>query len=482
MRILHVGNIANNGYLNAKLLNASGLDCDVLAYAHYHTMGCPEWEDSDFHGSVDEARPDWRGVSLEGFVRPRWFAQGPVAEAAAYLASRRDDSLSAGARWRWLEFRRELITARRWSWLRAMRQSVRTAAPTGAAAAADRADGPLPARFRMHFPERADALTQAEVDGYPRLREWSVRALSALFSRYDIIHAYGAEPIVPLLCGSRPYVAYEHGTLRSLPFADSAEGRLVALAYREADAVLITNADNNRAAARLGISRFRFVPHPINELTPDASAIARLRRDLCARLAADFVVFHPSRHHWGPERNPHLEKGNDRLIDGLQRLFRERPRAAAVFVRWGQRQAETESRLAALGIASRVAWIDPVPGPALGRYMSACDVVADQFYLGAFGAITPRALFLGTPALLHLDVDAHRWCFPEPPPVLNAAHGPQIAELLLRGYDDREWLAGLGQRGREWYLRFHSSTVVREALTETYLAVMAARPSDTLTN
>lgn len=482
LRILHVGNIANNGYLNAKLLNAAGFDCDVLAYAHYHTMGCPEWEDSDFTGVVNESRPDWRSVALRGFVRPRWFAQGPIADAVAYLQARRDTPGSAGGRWRWLEFRRELITGGRWSWLRSLRQSMRPAASGGAAKHASIADGPLPALFRKHFPQRPDVLTAEEVEGYSRLREWPVVELARLFSRYDVVHAYGAEPIAPLICGFRPYVAYEHGTLRALPFGDSAESRLAALAYREADAVLITNADNNRAADRLGISRYRFVPHPINEITPEGDAVGRLRRELRERLDADFVVFHPSRHHWGAERNPHLEKGNDRLIDGLQRLFRERPRAAAVFVRWGQRQAETESRLAALGIASRVAWIDPVPGPALGRYMSACDVVADQFYLGAFGAITPRALFLGTPALLHLDVDAHRWCFPEPPPVLNAAHGPQIAELLLRGYDDREWLAGLGQRGREWYLRFHSNTVVREALTETYLAVLAARPSDTLTN
>ena len=83
LRILHVGNIANNGYLNAKLLNADGFDCDVLAYAHYHTMGCPEWEDSDFSGVVDETRPDWRGVALGGFVRPRWFAQRRVETNSA---------------------------------------------------------------------------------------------------------------------------------------------------------------------------------------------------------------------------------------------------------------------------------------------------------------------------------------------------------------------------------------------------------------
>jgi hypothetical protein len=77
--VLHVGNVANNGYLNAKLLNDAGCDCDVLAYAHYHTMGCPEWEESDFEGVIDAIAgrrtptvmpragsgrwPPWRGCS-----------------------------------------------------------------------------------------------------------------------------------------------------------------------------------------------------------------------------------------------------------------------------------------------------------------------------------------------------------------------------------------------------------------------------------
>ena len=31
-RVLHIGNIANNAYNNAKLLNDAGLDCDVICY------------------------------------------------------------------------------------------------------------------------------------------------------------------------------------------------------------------------------------------------------------------------------------------------------------------------------------------------------------------------------------------------------------------------------------------------------------------
>jgi glycosyltransferase involved in cell wall biosynthesis len=460
--VLHVGNVANNGYLNAKLLNDAGCDCDVLAYAHYHTMGCPEWEESDFEGVVDEARPDWRAVDLRGFTRPRWFAQGPIADAAAYLETRRAAPPGAAARWWWLELRRDLITGGRWSWLRSLKHGAATATHASAAAAP-----PPPG-------DGVDDASAADADRYAARRQWPLAALARLFSRYDVVHAYGAEPILPMLTGTRPYVAFEHGTLRALPFEPTAEGRLTAAAYRKADAVLITNADNRHAAERLGLTQYRFVPHPINELVPERGAVERLRRDLAARLDADFIVFHPSRHHWGPERYPHLEKGNDLLIDGLQQLFADQPRAAAVFVAWGQRLAETRARLAAAGIGHRVAWIDPVPGPALARYMAACDVVADQFFLGAFGAITPRALFLGTPPLLHLDFDAHRWCFPEPPPVLNARTPSEIAQQLRRVCVDRDGLAELGRRGRAWYAKYHAREVVTRTLMTTYSTVLAA--------
>jgi glycosyltransferase involved in cell wall biosynthesis len=450
LRVLHIGNVANNAYLNAKLLNAGGLDCDVLAYAHYHTMGCPEWEDSDFTGGpVDESRPDWSAVDLQGFSRPPWFAQGPISEAAAYLVARRQQSPSAGLRWRWLNFRRELITARRWAWLREKRQAVRRQEPTGGAPA-----------------------TESDGDSYASFRGWDLAVMRQLFSQYDVVHAYGAEPILPFLCGTHPYVAFEHGTIRVLPFQDSPEGRLTAQAYREADAVLITNADNRLAAGRLGLQRYRFIPHPVNETVPDPAAVARLREDLRTRLNADFLVLHPSRQHWSERRDPHLEKGNDRLIGALQLFFQQRPRAAAVFVNWGATVDATRALLAERGIANRVHWIEPVPGPALARYMAAVEVVADQFYLGAFGAITPRALCLGTPALLHLDGEGHRWAFDQLPPVMNACVPQEIADLLMRGYDDRGWLADLGERGRAWYGRFHSNEVVRQVLLETYVEVL----------
>ena len=95
-RVLHVGNIANNAYNNAKLLREAGLDCDVLCHDYYHIMGCPEWEDADFDGPVgDHFRPQWKDLDLHGYRRPAWFAQGPLWSSLRYLIVRRE-----GRAWR----------------------------------------------------------------------------------------------------------------------------------------------------------------------------------------------------------------------------------------------------------------------------------------------------------------------------------------------------------------------------------------------
>ena len=49
-RVLHIGNIANNGFLNSKILNETKqVESYALSIDYYHIMGCPEWEEGRFH-------------------------------------------------------------------------------------------------------------------------------------------------------------------------------------------------------------------------------------------------------------------------------------------------------------------------------------------------------------------------------------------------------------------------------------------------
>lgn len=561
-RMLHIGNIANNAYLNAKALNEVGIESDVLCYDYYHIMGCPEWEDGDFEGRIrNDFLPNWSDVELRGFRRPRWFIQAPMREAVRYLIARREgDRLSAWWRWRRNEVRRWIVcrpplarsVSRVLSRLRkivrsavalprntmlrgrsiangaiAYAQSIlfrlsglaRSRPPVGLALASALAtvlavlavpcallatlvslllcvawlatmpfrwllDSALAERrsrhpesegldeaqwqamcgnFRRWFPAREDALTSEDAQPYRSVLPMFRR----LFRSYDAIVGYSTDGVLPLLVGKRPFFAYEHGTIRNIPFQPTVQGRLCATTYRASNHAFITNCDNILAAGRLGLERFGFVPHPVNESPVDAERVRRLRGELERRLETDFIVFHPSRQHWEERRHPDWEKGNDLFLRGFARLVHEvAPRASAVLVDWGQKVDDSKALIAELGIESRVLWIPTQGNRRMSEYVAACDVLADQFWLGAFGSTTPKAFLHGRPALLYLDEQRHRWCMPELPPVLNAKLPDEVFDALREVYESEDRGQALGAKSRDWYERFHSNRVIVQRFAE----------------
>jgi glycosyltransferase involved in cell wall biosynthesis len=470
IRILHIGNIANNAYLNARMLNEAGFDCDVICYDYYHIMGCPEWEDADFDETIkDHFAPDWGAIDLKEFNRPAWFAQGSFVDCIDYLEARRCGDTDTEQDL-WTDMQHSAPPSARPLWQRGLSRLGRIARRVGIG----KPDNSQPTLAAIHerlhrkfisaFPNRTDSLSIDDIVGYasvlPRWRN--------LMRHYDAVIGYATDGVLPLLIDKRPYYAYEHGTIRNIPFNETTQGRLCSLTYREATGAFITNCDNITSADRLGLKQFQFVPHPVNEAHVPEDA-PDLRAAVREQLDADFIIFHPARQHWEERRHPDWEKGNDILIHGLASFIRDvNPRAGAIFVEWGEKLKESKALLQELGIADRVLWIPPQPNRSMVRYVLASDVVADQFFLGAFGSLTPKALMCGRPALLKLDEDRHRWCFPEMPPVLNTGTPGEVADALARLYRNPEWRQEISTASRRWYEQYHSNEVIvgtfREAL------------------
>jgi len=116
--------------------------------------------------------------------------------------------------------------------------------------------------FRRRFPDRADALSRPDLV-FPY--EHFYHSLKRLLQEYDIIQGYSTDPFWPLLCDKRPYIGYEHGTLRDIPYAATRQGRVTTLGYALADGVFITNGDCRPAITRLGLSNAVPMIHPIDE-------------------------------------------------------------------------------------------------------------------------------------------------------------------------------------------------------------------------
>jgi glycosyltransferase involved in cell wall biosynthesis len=88
IKILHIGNIANNGYIASTILNTDDIESHLLVMDYYHTHGCPEWESAEVEGDwINDFYPAWHNVNLHGFKRPEWYSQGPRFLAMQYLAA-----------------------------------------------------------------------------------------------------------------------------------------------------------------------------------------------------------------------------------------------------------------------------------------------------------------------------------------------------------------------------------------------------------
>ncbi len=494
--ILLIGNIANNGYNNAKILSEAGFDCDVICYDYYHMMGCPEWEDADLSGRLnDDFRPNWPAMDLGGFQRPEWFAQGPLKTCINYLCARRDGAASTAEYWRMLlvysrcippQNIRDVLTlleplAKRAYWrlvnsiprplARVLSYSVRsvkklihgqsiTAAPDRTFQ--DRADV-LITEFGSQFPNRADQLNMEDLHPYGHMfHEWR-----RLLGHYDIIIGFSTDPFIPLLDG-RSYFAIEHGTLRTIPFDDNGQGRRTALAYNQAAHSFVTNFDCAGSAEKLAPGRYTLINHPYDEdrgLTLSGSE--KLRQELCERLDADFLIFHPTRHDW-VEGTGFADKKNEVLLEAFAQMRAQGLRIGLVACEWGANVDQSKKLLRSLGCNRHVHWVQPMAIVPFERMCRACDVVADQFKLGAFGGVVFKAMAVGAPILTYLNESQATRQYPVSPPVINCRTTEDVLAHLLPLMTDRESLSVISQETRRWVKLYHGKAETVNAQVDQF--------------
>lgn len=514
LRVLHIGNIANNAYNNAKIQRRRGIEADVVSWDYFHIMGSPEWEDADFEGDVgDPFFPDWWAVDLHGFSRPRWFAQGTFQACQRYLvAARRGQRLRAAARWwrleleRWVRCRRSrpadlargiharlprlgthwrLRVARRRVLLRRMVNAVRARDAIKAVSALTamfrRARAEEAASFAPRSLRRDPPLLSRWMELFPERAQWSDDDFSAyagavtlspmLFAQYDVVQAYGPAPIIPLLSGSR-YAAYEHGTLRTIPFEESRVGRACAIGYREAAAVFITNSDVVPSARRLGIpdERLVFLPHAVD--SDRLLEVAAAHAELTPRAGAEVVLLAPTRQDW-VDGDPSWTKGNDRAIRALA-LVRDRGlRCRLLLGEWGRHLDASRRLVHELGVSELVTWIQPVRKRALWEAYLSSHAVLDQFILPAIGGITFEAMALGRRVITALDRAATTRFFGAEPPLLAASEPEEIADAMAAVIADPLDEAGLGASAQDWFARYHSADRIVDLQAEAYRRMLA---------
>jgi glycosyltransferase involved in cell wall biosynthesis len=560
-RVLHIGNIANNAYLNAKILNRHGFDCDVLCYDYYHIMGCPEWEECDFAGTVDDQfRPDWSVLDLKGYERPRWFAQGPRHIAIEYLIAKRSglsqradrlwsdlrfanytlsrpsataDGLPSARRdrrkkgeltWTRLHYAvhriRDLVLRTRasnasylawakleaWAarrgdvgfvvaafaapfvvsavvllklaWRLVPAESYEPAAPRvratprGTKAASVPADPSVPAKprkpnmswvaaFAEAFPDRPDQLTASEYEPYVH----TIGPWRRLFDHYDIIQAYSTDVAFPMFAGKRPYVGFEHGTLRVFTLADNTLSRITALGYHCADHVMITNGDCLPYARKIKVKATTPMPHPFDDAfmrtVPDGSEA------LHQQHGVKYLFLCPLRHDWEIKGTDKYIRSLPAIADAIGRDFR------VIMTEWGGQVAASKELARTLGVDDLIVWGPPLNRVQLVRHLKAADIVFDQIALPCFGGTAPQAIAVGVPVIMSYDPASTEWLVPEPAPILTAWTAEDIVTAVRTALDPA-WRAAYRHQAERWYETHHSSRRVVEKHSEVYTAVSRA--------
>ncbi|CAN1209700.1 Glycosyl transferase family 1 domain-containing protein [Tumidithrix helvetica PCC 7403] len=505
-RILHVGNIANNAYNNVKLLNKAGLDCDVICYDYYHIMACPEWEDADFDGQIkDQVFPNWNFVNLRGFKRPKWFAQGPLKLCIRYLIAKRDNrKFHAWLLWNLIDLYRLLRSSSFYSPLIVIQNAIRNVIqnifhliarvfllvmrvlllPVRAIRKLRRLllNEPSPSYlddssqvsldsfdnrvaelveiFANAYPTRQDKLSKSDLESYRVVMgDWQ-----ALFECYDLVQAYSTDPVLPMLAGGKPYIGFEHGTLRGFTLGDSAICRNTALGYRLADHVFITNGDCLEYAKAIGVSRFTPMLHPIDEQR--IQGVQGDSQELRARLGVKYVFLCPLRHDWQVKGTDQYIRALPKLVEVIGKDFR------VIMTRWGSQLQDSISLAKDLEVDELIEWVEPLNRCQLYRTIRSVDILFDQIMLPHFGATAPEGIAAHVPVIMSYDPQSTFWLIPEPAPILSAWNVEQIIEGVKRALEP-DWLKEYRHNAQEWIDKYHNVNIVIQRHVEIYQKILS---------
>ncbi|WP_456727252.1 glycosyltransferase family 4 protein [Bradyrhizobium sp. USDA 3364] len=475
LRVLHLGNIANNAFNNARIQRQHGIDAYVIARENYHVMASPEWEEATFDGDLgDPFFPDWTKVDLGGYQRPGWFASGPLNLCCSMIAAEVDGQAELADGFRHSLDRARQSVCRETVSARAIRLGQKTRRRIRVLLAMARdifmrhvlARDADPGQMRLVAVWRQGGAPASPPSAWDFASYRSRLApLMSLLDRFDVVQAYATDGAWPLLA-QRPYLGYEHGTLRAIPFQDDSLGRLTATVFLGADHVFVTNIDCVPAARRLGVPPDRITPLP--HAFDDAKLVEFGARNSSIKPPNDtVVVFHPTRHDWR-DSDPSLVKGNDRLIRAFAAVAQQAPALRLAMIAWGRDLDASRELIRSLNLDSKVQWLAPMRKPELWRTYLRSHAVLDQFVLPSFGGITFEALALGRRVITNVDSGMAKEFFSEAPPILSASTESEIADALRKIVADQDDRHGLGAAGAAWIRQYHSAARIVELQLTAY--------------
>lgn len=452
MRSLHIGNVANVAYANCKLLEQEGESVTLGFFNNAHVMSQPEWDDLPLDPGRFPDENNFFSENMEEEFKP------------LKIWVRRENLLSQN--FPVIETIKKILPGKIRDIIRPIYFFLQRSVKFPYTVRISKSSGNNGLRSWLSRTENLSGISKRfGKKWYLDPRDFNmfhqpVNWLEKILPGHEISYSYSISPIYSMLMGDSPYVSVEIGTMRDIPFNNSITGRALALAYRLSPHVLITNPDVKKRASELGLERYSFCPHPVDEdrYTPAGRAeIKKLRNELEPEHRNRFIVFSPARQNWDL-------KGNDMIFRAFSRFLLSGADSVLLVPGWGQEIKRSKKLCRALGISDSVKWMKPLPEHLLIKYFHLSDMVLDQFRLGVFGLLTPKAMACGKTVMTFYDKDINSWAFSKEPPVLSASNEEEIYKNLLKMIKNRELLAEMGSMSRKWMLKYHNKQKTVEAI------------------
>lgn len=493
LRVLKIGNIANNAYQNAKVLRQMGIECDVMCNDYYHSMGCPEWDDADFEGVIENHFfPAWHKLNLNGYKRPAWFAQGPLDMCIRYFSAFHQGKKTKA--WFWWKL---MGIYRRYRHIKSfvlffdtiryfyyvclgLRNRIMNKWKEGAFSFCATIwyricllfGGKVKPRNRERLEDEQTMLSEMYPEYNRLLGEYILDCkrtgfiLKEFFDYYDVIFGYATSGIFPYFAGYKNLVSYEHGTIREIPFLADDIGSATLLAYGNSKVIYSTNIDCYEKAKYIARPKGAAVVCGLHGL--DVERIihmmdsSKVNMPVFEHDASIPLIYSPCRFDYAV-------KGNDIFLQAIEHLADDGYEFIVVLAKWGNDLHKAEQRIKnSDSLRRHVRWIEALDRRHFYHGLTSADAVVDNILLPAYGAIAIETMCANKPVLIQkrlLPGVMELYTEVEMPyyPIDNT---DDIYEALLNVIKNTADYQRKSKMGRIWARRYHGYKAMQDKMLE----------------
>jgi len=362
MRILHVGNIANNGYLAAKKEREHGYESYLINVNAHHVMMMPEWEELNVVFEYNQY--EVKNLKQFGAKIPSWVLSGTWSEIHAALIptveSSKDATSKTNAKRNLNDFLSFMIK-----------------------------------HFRQWIPRKLRPFIAYNV--LYRLRNFNEeKYITNIFGSFDYIVLYGPFCSLSKFIKNNKYIAFEHGTLRNFVHTNYRLAKNTKLGFENAAVTLVSNQDCLSLAQAICKNKVIKSPHPINDKNFYNERVLR-NYYLTNNKRESIEVLVPARHTFSIATD--VGKGNEAIYSAIKKLFIEKENVIFHLIRWGENLPYAIKELEDIEKSGFVKWHNLMTRPKLREFMIKSDAVIDQLLIPAFGGISIDTIGLGVPLL-----------------------------------------------------------------------------------